>query len=486
MFCAVPSRVCVDEPFELRLRLLGEPHEVPSDCWWGRAKPNLRGQFNLNVPRRIRFIDNCLPEWAGTLRVEGDGLDGPLTLTFDGRNQGVYAQDLRPVGRFGPFRWRTPGMHFLRLIEPSSGLQCVANATWVTESAPQLRIYWGDPHWQTYFSDGIRAPEELYTFARDEGFLDFGAITDHVEALTDRQWDYFVAVTNDFEAPGRFATLLGQEWTNHKPGHRNIYYRADHGPVLRSTDPRYDTLERLWQALDGLAELEPLAIPHHSANHTMGVDWDLGWNPRYEKAVEVYSVWGSSECHADDGNPRPIGALGGEVRGQHVIDALRRGYQLGFMGGGDVHDGRPGEALHALSYPDQDHVPWPQGLTACLAPKLSRGAIFDAIRDRRTYATTNNRTYLDIAATDDNGQLRVGIRAASHEGIRQAVIIGNAGQIERLEPTSDDTRCLERMWTCPALGAGEFIYVRIDTAEGELAWSSPMWGGATPASRLAQ
>jgi hypothetical protein len=36
-------------------------------------------------------------------------------------------------------------------------------------------------------------------------------------------------VTNDFNEPGRFATLIGQEWTHHNPargapGHRNIYY----------------------------------------------------------------------------------------------------------------------------------------------------------------------------------------------------------------------------------------------------------------------
>lgn len=477
MFCAIPSRLGVGEAFELKVRLLGEPREIPCNCWWGNnPRPNLRTPFNLCVQRKIKFLDNCLPEWVGALRLEAEGLDGPETITFDGENQGVYAFDKRPVGRFGPFRWTSPGFHAIRIIDPASGVECLTNMTCVSHAAPKLRIYWGDPHWQTFFSDGLRAPEELYTFARDEGFLDFGAITDHVEALTGRQWDYFVAVTNDFNEPDRFVTLVGQEWTNHTPGHRNVYYRADHGPILRSTDPDCNTLEKLWARLDEVPHLEPIAIPHHSANKTMGVDWELGWNPTYEKAVEVYSVWGSSECHADDGNTRPIGALGGEVRGQHVVDALRKGFRLGFMGGGDVHDGRPGEALHDLSYPTREHVPWPQGLTACLAPRLTRDGVFDAIRDRQTYAATNSRTYLDVQARCIDNRLAMEVTAASHEGLREVVVIRNGNAVARLEPTRDDAKVLERSWQGDTLDGDDFCYVRAVTHEGNIAWSTPVWG----------
>ncbi len=125
-------------------------------------------------------------------------------------------------------------------------------------------------------------------------------------------------------------------------GHRNIYYRAGTGPVLRSIAPQSDTLEKLWNCLDGI---EALAIPHHSANVQMGVDWSHGWNPAREKSVEIYSIWGSSECPAEAGNPRPIRASKGEMAGRHVLDALKRGYQFGFLGGGDIHDGRPGDDL---------------------------------------------------------------------------------------------------------------------------------------------
>ena len=476
MLCVVPSRLGVGEPFELRIKLLGPVRPIPTRQQWNTPKPALSGPFNLNAERRIQYHDNVLPEWLGTLRIDGgDALDGPNNISFDGINSGVFPGDTRPIGCFGGFRWRKPGFHFLRVVDPESGLECLANAVHVTAAPPTERIYWGDPHWQTFFSDGIRCPEELYAFARNEAFLDFGAISDHVEALTDRQWDYFVAVTNDCNEPGRFVTLLGQEWTNHAPGHRNIYYRAGHGPILRCTDPKYDTLDKLWTALDTLDDLDPIAIPHHPANKIMGVDWELGWNPKYETAVEIYSVWGSSEMHADTGNTRPmhVRSCEGEVHGRHVIDALKRGYRLGFVGGGDIHDGRPGDALHNQSYPPQDEGRlYDSGLTACRVPTLTRDAVFDAIKSRRTYAATMSRVYLDVVR--EGSTLRVS--AASEHGLRDAAAITGAGELARLKPDDDKARILEGTVDLSELGSTEFCYIRVTTATGEMAWSTPVWG----------
>ncbi|OGV78580.1 MAG: hypothetical protein A3K19_32085 [Lentisphaerae bacterium RIFOXYB12_FULL_65_16] len=479
MLCIIPSRMGVGEEFGLSVKLTGPVRAIPSAAQWNTPKPALRGPFNLNAERRIQYLDNCLPEWQGTLRLDGGAaLSGTQDITFDGLQQGVFPGDRRPVGRFGGYRWTEPGFHFLRVIDPASGLECWANPVFVTPAPPVERIYWGDPHWQTFFSDGIRCPEELYAFARDEAFLDFGAISDHVEALTDRQWDYFIAVTNDHNSPGRFVTLVGQEWTNSRPGHRNIYYRADHGPILRCTDPRYDTLPKLWAALDNLRELDPIAIPHHSANKVMGCDWELGWNPTYEKAVEVYSVWGSSECPAAQGNPRPIRACDGEVQGRHVIDALRKGYRFGFVGGGDIHDGRPGDDLHARQSDVAGYADlYPQGLTACIAPCLMRDAIFDSIKGRRTYATTLSRIYLDTEwqAQGDKKRGRLAIRAASEAGILNVAIIGNEGEIERVQPEADSRR-IEAVVDVGELAPDRFCYVRVATKRGDMAWSSPAWG----------
>jgi len=478
--CVAPSRVQAGEPFSLKVRLLGEVRDVPSLGGHATHKPGLKGPYNLNVSRQIQFVDNVLEEWSGELTVSADGAyDGPERLVFDGQDQGVYRDDHRPVKKFEGFCLREPGFHFLRVSDPASGVTGYANPVYVSVEPPRERIYWGDPHWQTYFSDGIRCPEELYTFARDEGFLDFGAISDHMEGVTDRQWEYFQAVTNDFNEPGRFVTLQGQEWTHHNrkggaPGHRNIYYRGDHGPVLRSNDPDCDTLEKLWAKLDALPSgNEAIAIPHHSANVVMGVKWELGWNPTYEKTVEIYSVWGSSEKPAAQGNPLPIINCKGEMEGRHVVDALKRGYRMAFVGGGDVHDGRPGQALHGQSYKKRASKAkdYSEGLTAALVPSLTREHVFDAMRDGRTYAATNSRIYLDCDYRDGGFV----VQAASEDGIRDVTVVRN-GEDDTVLTSDGDDRVVTSEGTAVALAPGDFAYIRVTTAKENMAWSSPDFG----------
>jgi len=482
MLVVIPSRLAVGEPFAVKVKLRGEVRAIPCANGWNTVKPRLRGPFNLNVERGIQYVDACLPEWTGRLDVDCADLDGPRRLVFDGTSQGVFPGDVRPIRMFGGLRFTRPGFHFLKLVDPASGLEGWSNAVRVTEAPPPERIWWGDPHWQTFFSDGIRCPEELYAFARDEAFLDFGAVSDHMEALTDRQWDYFQAVTNDFNAPGRFATLQGQEWTHHlpeggAPGHRNVYFRGDGGPALRCTDPDCNTLEKLWRKLDGLRDVKAIAIPHHSANAVMGTDWERGWNPRYEKAVEMYSVWGNSEKPREAGNPRPIRSNQGEMAGRHVVDALKRGYRFGFVGGGDIHDGRPGDDLHVrqanvAGYADNLY---PQGFTAAMTTELTREAVFDAMVARQTYATTRRRVYLDVAADGAGCPSRLRVEAAAEDGLREATLVRDGEDAERHEPDADP-RVVTAEFAIGRLAPGQFAYVRAVTASGDMAWSSPLWG----------
>ncbi len=190
LFCVAPSRLAVGEPFALNIKVLGPARRIAASGNYADRKPALHSPFNLNTARKIQYHDNVLPEWRGRVKIDaGPALDGPRDLVFDGSRQGVFPGDTRPIQTFAGFHFTTPGFHFVRLIDTASGAEGMSPPIHVTARKPRERIYWGDPHWQTFFSDGIRCPEELYAFARDEAFLDFGAVTDHMEAVTDRQWD---------------------------------------------------------------------------------------------------------------------------------------------------------------------------------------------------------------------------------------------------------------------------------------------------------
>ncbi|MDW7658782.1 MAG: CehA/McbA family metallohydrolase [Bacillota bacterium] len=482
-----PMVVALETPISIKVKLLGPVREIKSRGDYNTKKPRLYGQYNFNQSRGILYRDHVLPEWTGTLLVDGGpDLVGPSALSFDGKNQGVFPGDTRPIGVFSGWSWRKPGFHWIRLTDPVSGMTAFSNPVLVTADCPQRQIFWGDPHWQSFFTDGIRCPEELYAFARDEAFLDFGALSDHTEGLTDRQWQYFTDVTNDYNASGSFATLVGQEWTSMKWGHRNIYYRGDSGPILRSDDPDQDTLQKIWSQLIGH---EAIAIPHHSANVAMGVDWQNGWNPDLEPAVEIHSVWGSSEYPGLEGNPQPIKVSGGEKPGQHVIDALKRGYRFGFVGGGDIHDGRPGDDLHSSQESPAEYFKLSaQGFTAAITSRLDRESIYDAIKARATYATTRCRIYLDVSlAGTSMGQVvklsdlqgrtdkvELALTCAAPETIDRAVLIQNGREALEIKPGSQSMLIQEqRQIDCPQ--AGDFLYFRIITENGNMAWSSPIW-----------
>jgi hypothetical protein len=110
--------------------------------------------------------------------------------------------------------------------------------------------------------------------------------------------------------------------------------------------------------------------------------------------------------------------------GHYVQDALALGHRVGLVGGSDYHGPYPGHSLlHAkphlpsLAEWRRDGVGWghiwrvwnerayPGGLTAFRATDRTRAAVFDALRSRAVYATTQpDRILADLAV---NG-VRVG------------------------------------------------------------------------------
>jgi len=472
LWIVAPSTVAVGEEFSLRIKALTEPYRAPVQCY--RKFPRLASPFNLS-PRGIHYLDNAAERWEGVLEIEGPR--GPAEIDCADL-AGTVPGDDRAIGEIEGFSFGEEGVHFVRVRDPKTGISGESNPICVTAEPPEYRLYWGDLHSQTFFSDGLRCPEELYHFARHEGFLDIFALADHAEHITDRQWEYFVNVTNDWNRPGEYVTLVGLEWTNSGIGHRNLYYPGDWGPIVRSSEASAEDLERLY---DAAREHGGLLIPHHSANVTMGVKWEVGYEPEHERLVEIHSVWGNSERPAAQGNPRPIRTLGGEQEGQHVIDALARGYRFGFVGGGDIHDGRPGDELHHLQeVPEQYRNLRRQGIMGVWARELTREAIWEALWERRCFATTNVRVPVrfEVGATFMGGSVQtsearsIKVWAASEVPIVRTEIVKNGEDYFIREGAA---RVHEWEFEDAASEASDYYYARITREDGEMAWSSPVW-----------
>lgn len=465
IYAVVPSIVGVDEEFTLRFKILTKPYPVGSACWI--KPPNLKSPFNLS-PRGIRYLDNVYEGEVREIEIEFEN----KKIRFSNYS-GVFINDKRLFGKIQGLRFSEPGVKFIRLFQPDTGIETYSNPVIVMEK-PEYRIFWGDLHSQTFFSDGLRCPEELYTFARDEAFLDFFSVSDHSEWITDRQWEYFCSVAGDFNEDGRFVTLIAQEWTDHNIGHRNIYYPGNTGPVLRAG---IDTIEDVYEIA---FRYKALVIPHHSANAKMGVNWNIAHNPEVERLVEIYSVWGNSEMNENQGNTRPIKVLGGEKIGQHVVDALDMGYRFGFVGGGDIHDGRPGDELHSLQDSVSDYKNlYRQGITAVKAEKLDRKNIFNGLYNRRCYATSNIRAFFDFFINgiesgneiDEENKLCFKISGVSEVPFKRVVIISD-GKVCRLFSIRKNQFNIEFEHN---YRGEKYFYVRVERTDGEMAWLSPVW-----------
>ncbi len=471
---AAPSCVAAGESFALRIKGLTEPYPAGWACY--QALPQVCGRYNRS-PRGIAYLDNSPPDWRGHVKISGDrGYHGPRSLAFNGK-RGAYPGDTRPIARVEGLEFHEPGLHFVTVEDPESGVVGVSNPIVVSEGEPKQRLYWGDLHSQTIFSDGLRCPEELYAFARDEAFLDIFALADHSEHLTDRQWEYFVNVTNDFNEPDRFVTLVGFEWTSPANGHRNVYYPGARGPILRCTDPEQGKLEHVYRVA---REHGALVIPHHSANVVMGVKWERGHDPEVERLVEIHSIWGNSERLEAEGNPYPIRTMEGEKPGQHVVDALRLGRRYGFIGGGDIHDGRPGDELHSLQErPEQYRLLRRQGIMAVRAKRLTRAAVFHALWNRQCYATMNTRIYLEFevcgkpmgSTTQAKGKRPIRVYAASETPLARIDVVRNGEDWARAD--ADQREALFK--TDDKDGGPACYYARVARSDGLLAWSSPVW-----------
>src|SRR5690606_12539585 len=165
------------------------------------------------------------------------------------------------------------------------------------------------------------------------------------------------------------------------------------GPIIGSSDNNQDTLEKLCAIV---RENDGLVIANHPMSTDFKIDFDSFYHdPEIERLVEMYSIGGSQEV------PTLEKMNKGLSENNSVTGGLKNGFKLGMIGVGDTHDGRPGDALHELQVKPESyknlHKP---GLTGIWAKDLTRESIFDALWNRRVYATTHHRTIVKFLAND--------------------------------------------------------------------------------------
>lgn len=379
------------------------------------------------------------------------------------------------------------------------GMAAVARGR-VAPSVAGQNVYFGDIHNHSGESKdgfgccGMGTVEENYQYARDVSNLDFYALTEHDWQTGPTHWEHLMQKVEAYNNPGTFATIPAFEWTSLAYGHRNVYYADANQPFFLSWQeamagqgrqplaPGVDSPYDLWRKLD---ELKTFAItaPHHPSAASHPLNWEY-WNPRYDRMVEIYSSWGSSEFPEN----RYKGCGADRYRHLYAVSALNAGLRFGLVASSDGHDGNPGNAQS----PDVKHHHLyhylGSGRTAVLAPDLSRESVLRALHDRRCYAVTGDPILLDFRVSghlmgSELGAAQVGrqpvltadVTGTTH--IARLEVIKNGRVAWRQECYGENFNRESVTWVDEQFDPSRenYYYFKVTQRDDEMAWSSPVW-----------
>ncbi|HIC92926.1 MAG TPA: hypothetical protein EYP09_01565, partial [Anaerolineae bacterium] len=191
------------------------------------ATPKLGEPFSLRVVASDLMNHNPSHFYRGRLLLQATGrIEGPKEVDVPEDSHGKAEIDGIAVLEEGVTR--------IQVVDKVKGIMGQTNPI-CPEAAPEgLSLYYGDIHSHTELSDGGGTPEENFIWAREVEGLDFAALADHFEDpfcynyTLEEKWKITKDVTERFNRPGRFVTLLGYEMGSLE-GHRNVYFSDGEG-----------------------------------------------------------------------------------------------------------------------------------------------------------------------------------------------------------------------------------------------------------------
>ena len=369
--------------------------------------------------------------------------------------------------------------------------------TWsFTVGEAQFAAYFGQLHSHTgEYSDGSGTLDEALDYVAgipESDNVDFVAFTDHsnyfdsssapnpAEALYDtskmttesaNKWAAYNSAIDDFNAssPDRIA-LAGYEMTwSGGPGHINTFNTP--GIVSRNNKTLNDKtgdagLQAYYQLLieagtNGVQSINQLNHP----GTTFGNFSDFAYyTPMLDSYVQLVEV-GNGEGQ--------VGAGGYYPSYEQYIMALDKGWHVAPTNNQDNHKGSWGNANDARN--------------VIYADSLTEEGLFDAIRERRLYATEDKN--LEISYTLDGHMMgsQLGTDAVG-ENVNIEVTVydpDHSDAISKVEVVVNSGRVAYTWDSIPASGElsaaipadYSYYFIRVTQADGNLAVTAPVWVG---------
>ena len=433
------------------------------------------------------YADICLSVledklWSAPVRlIQHAFIDTPISWRLDGRKLSVaFVEDGRTCGNewndtegqmgvglatieldrqtapsYEPYPIACPPMFGPSMEEPD-----------ITRDAAEYRHVFGQTHIHSTTSNCGRSCNKnlhlTYRLVQDVQHADFCGITDHAFDMWHTDMLIMRKAAEYYYFPDEFVAIPSYEWTGtggqrHEGGpfgHVNPMFLEETGDLELSTpfDPSCagGTLPKLQARYAGR---RIIGIPHHMADSYHPYAWSMH-DEAFSPVVELFQTGRGS--YEQPGAPGDNNF--GFVDGLCVLDALKRGTRMGFIGGGE-HCG--------------------MALAGLLVKELTRTGLYEAFSARRTFATSGQLLTLaftcngvlmgqEVEATQ--GDFRLSAHAA--ETIHELQIVRNGETVEQVPVNGME---VDHQWTAKRREKGEFWYCRLIFANNDLSWSSPIW-----------
>jgi hypothetical protein len=352
-------------------------------------------------------------------------------------------------------------------------------------AAAQYQVFWGDVHGHTSHSDSKGSLDDYCTHARDTAKLDFVIVTDHdfgngkpTWRMPKETWTLTQDKADEFTVDGKFVAIAGYEWTSQPkywtevgkneiserlfPGppkfynHKNVYFPSRVEQIFSAKDPAHFTPELLAEVVR----------KHGGLIHNNHPDAGPEGRDQWDYSARQSAVITNTEIRPD--TLRYEGKLHQLDWERLIREFLGRGGKTGFVLGTDTHEGKPAAR------------------TAVLAERLTRQAIFEALRNRRNYAVSHARIALDFQINghcmgaefvmQDKPELAVTV--AGTAPLAEVAIIRDGTVLHRVAPNNPQVKFTYRD---DSFRQSSYYYLRVIQSDADehgnpsYAWSSPIW-----------
>lgn len=410
-----------------------------------------------------------LADSGGTSRMSvslaGDD-DGALTVAYAERRKGhsrMHVNRLEPAesGACPPTK-RFVAMQITRTGKPRRTKRVTLDGQF---GSP--RLLFGDLHRHSDLSACHRWVEgsafDAYRHALTVGELDFFAVTDHAwhlatpDTLTEAH-----PLADAFNLPGHFTAMRAYE--------ANFFDGDGHMVVLGDDHPLAISQARTRAEL--LAELDPahvVAVPHHPADPEHYYRWQ-GHDDAIGPVAEIYQPYRTSFEAVDAPAPTTPWRLAADraIRPECTLQAAwRAGHRLGVIA-------------------SSDHLSTGGAFAAVWAERNTRDAILAALRRRHCYAATAKielAFWADEHFMGDAAQVETGrtvsfrIRVRGTARLRKVELLADGETVHVFKPAKNKAKTdrLKGALKRPAEAGEHYYYLRVIQADGNMAWSSPIW-----------